>query len=297
MDQPKIERLLRLMKMLSGNVLYSIKDLARRCEMSERTIYRYIDTFKTAGFVVKKENDFFRLEVYSPYFEDINKLIHFSEEEAYILKSAIDSIDENNLLKQNLKKKLYSVYDYKILAETIFNGKNATNINALTDAIATKKQVQLINYSSANSKTIRNRLVEPFAYTTNYIQMWAYDVEERKNKLFKLSRIENVEILGNWQFEPEHKVGFIDIFRISSFEQLLVKLRLSLRAANLLKEEYPLSEKYLTKINNNEWILETKVCNFEGVCRFYLGLHSEIEIIESEAFKEFVKSKVEGIRI
>jgi len=62
MDQPKIERLLRLMKMLTGNVSYTILDLSDRLEMSTRTIYRYIDTFCEAGFIVKKQNDVFRLD-------------------------------------------------------------------------------------------------------------------------------------------------------------------------------------------------------------------------------------------
>ena len=50
MDQPKVERLLRLIQLLSSNVEYSIDDLMERLGMSRRTIYRYLDTFKEAGF-------------------------------------------------------------------------------------------------------------------------------------------------------------------------------------------------------------------------------------------------------
>ena len=46
MDQPKLERMLRLMKYLSGNVNYSIAELGRKLEMSPRTVYRYIDYFR-----------------------------------------------------------------------------------------------------------------------------------------------------------------------------------------------------------------------------------------------------------
>jgi predicted DNA-binding transcriptional regulator YafY len=294
MDQPKIDRLLRLMTMLTGNRNYTIGDIASRLDMSVRTVYRYIDTFREAGFIIKKQDDVFRLDKSSPYFKDISQLVHFTEEEAYILKNAIESIDENNLLKQNLKKKLYTVYDYKILADTVVHGKNALNVNALSDAIAEKKQVLLRNYSSANSHDIRDRLVEPFAFTTNYIQIWTYEPESGKNKLFKLSRIESVEILpAPWQHEKAHKEGFIDIFRISTFEQLPVKLRLNLRAANLLTEEYPLAEKYLTKIADNEYLLETNVCSFDGVGRFVLGLYEDIKIIENEEFRNFIERKIE----
>ena len=297
MDQPKLERLLRLMKMLTGNVSYTINDLADKLDMSKRTVYRYIDTFREAGFIVKKQGDVFRLDKSSPYFKDISQLIHFTEEEAYILKSAIESIDENNLLKQNLKKKLYTVYDYQILADTVVHKKDAKNVNLLVEAIENKQQVQLCNYSSAHSKTIRNRLVEPFAFTTNYIQLWAYDVEEKKNKLFNIKRIEGVQVLSqSWQYADKHETGYMDIFRISSFEQLPVKLKLNLRATNLLTEEYPLAEKYLTKINDNEWLLDIKVCSYEGVGRFVLGLLDDIEILQTPKLVKFIESKINSFQ-
>ena len=50
MDQPRIERLLRLMKMLSSNVNYTVEELANKFDVSIRTMYRYIDTLKTSGF-------------------------------------------------------------------------------------------------------------------------------------------------------------------------------------------------------------------------------------------------------
>jgi len=60
-------------------------------------------------------------------------------------------------------------------------------------------------------------------------------------------------------------------------------------------EEYPLSEKYLTKISDNEWILETKVCSFEGVGRFIIGLLQNIEIIEPEELKNFIRKKTANL--
>jgi predicted DNA-binding transcriptional regulator YafY len=294
MDQPKIERLLRLMKMMTGNISYTVSDLSKRLNMSVRTIYRYIDTFREAGFIVKRQGDVYCFDKSSPYFKDISQLIHFTEEEAYILKSAIESIDETNLLKQNLKKKLYTIYNYKILAETVVHGKDATNVNKLIEAIENKWQVRLCNYSSAHSQSIRTRFVEPFAFTTNYVQMWAYDLEDMKNKLFNIRRIENIQALSeSWQYADKHKAGNIDIFRISSFEQIPVKLKLNIIAANLLTEEYPLAEKDMIKINDNQWLLETNVCSFYGVGRFLMGLLQDIEIIEPESLKSFIRKKIQ----
>ena len=41
MDQPKIEHLLRLLRLLAGNRNYTIEELAEKLDMSYRTIYRY----------------------------------------------------------------------------------------------------------------------------------------------------------------------------------------------------------------------------------------------------------------
>ena len=112
MDQPKIERLLRLMKMLAGNKNYTIDELAERLGISYRSIYRYIDTFKDSGFVVEKlHSNVYRLGKMPKGYIDLKDLIYFSEEEAYILNGLIDSLDSTNALKINLKKKLSAVYN------------------------------------------------------------------------------------------------------------------------------------------------------------------------------------------
>ena len=297
MDQPKIERLLRLMMMLTANK-YTIEQLSNKLDMSPRTIYRYIDTFRNAGFLIKKNSDGrFRLDRESKYFKDISELVHFTEEEAYILKNAIESIDENNILKQNLKSKLYSVYNYKMIADCVVKGSNAKNVNSLVDAIELRQQVILKDYTSANSKTTTDRLVEPIGFTTNYIQLWAYEISSGETKTFKVSRIGGVEILEKeWEYESQHKKGYIDIFRMHGFNKFNVKLKLGVKAASLLKEEFPLAEKHLVEHTDNNdsryYILDLDVCSYEGVGRFVLGLLDDIEVIGSEEFKIFLKQRI-----
>lgn len=220
MDQPKLERLLRLMKMLTANTEYTIDDLAERLMMSRRTVYRYIDTFREAGFVIKKSGEHIRLDKESPHFKDISQLIHFTEEEAVILKSAIENIDDDNLLKQNLKRKLYSVYDNRTLADTIVKGRLSGIVHNLVGAIAEKRQVVLQAYRSARGAAVRDRRVEPFAFTTNYVNIWCYDTEDGLCKLFKTSRIGAVLPLGDeWAHEAEHREGFMDVFRMNGHDR------------------------------------------------------------------------------
>ena len=293
MDQPKLERLLRLMKMLTANSYLTVEDIAGKLSISTRSVYRYIDTFREAGFVNKKKNNCIRLDKSSPYFKDISELIHFTEEEAYILKSAIESIDENNILKQNQKTKLYTVYNYKILAETIVNGRHSRNVRQLVQAMEHQQTVLLKNYSSSHGNDIRDRKVEAFAFTTNYELVWCYCREDREVKLFRVSRIGAVEILPEkWKHIQEHQSGYIDIFRIHSGERLPLKLKLGLRSTSLLLEEFSIAAKHLQKISDNEWILDTEVCSYDGVGRFVLGLMGDIEIIDTPGFEKYLSSHI-----
>ena len=293
MDQPKLERLLRLMKLLTGNVEYSVDDIAERLDMSRRTIYRYIDSFREAGFVIKKSRGCIRLDKESPHFKDISQLVHFTEEEAVILRRAIESIDDTNLLKQNLKRKLYSVYDNKILADTIVRGSNAATVHALINAIEEQRQVILHAYRSSHGGAVRDRLVEPFAFTTNYVQVWCFDTESKSCKLFKLARIDSVEITNTeWQYQPQHEKSFIDIFRMNGNERLRVRLSLGILSRNLLLEEYPLAEQQLTPTEDGRWILDTEVANYAGVARFVVGLMDDIRIIDTPDLEQYLANYV-----
>lgn len=294
MDQPKIERLLRLMKMMSGNVNYTIDELAEKLGTSYRSIYRYIDTFKESGFVVEKlHSNVYKLGKMPRTYVDLKNLIYFSEEEAYIVNSLINSLDSTNILKTNLKKKLSAVYGSTSIINYVQKKELAEHIELLGQAIREKKRVILKSYESSHSHEVSDRFIEPFEFTTNCIDVWGYDLEKKENRVFKISRIGRVSLLDDsWCNEERHEKSKTDCFRISSFEQSRVKLELSIMAKNLLIEEYPLAEKDIRK-EGDKWILDTMVSGMEGVGRFFLSLAHEIKILESDELKEYTRKFVE----
>jgi proteasome accessory factor C len=292
-EQAKFRRLLKLLVLLSYKRGYNISMLAERLGTSERTIFRYLNLFKEEGFIIVQTNGFYRLEKNESEFKDISQLLHFSEEEAYILEKAIHTIDDTNVFKSSLIRKLYALYDFKRIPHAIVKKEAAENIIKIIDAIENKKQVVLKDYKSAHGKTIRDRQVEPFGFTTNYLNIWCYDVESNSNKIFKSSRITEVVILGvNWMFEDKHKEGNLDIFRISGYDKIPVKLQMAMRATSLLTEEYPLAEKYISKINDNQYLFDGWVCDFKGITRFICGLYEEVDIIDPPELKDYLNKKI-----
>ena len=289
MEQPRIERMLRLMKLMSGNTNYTIGELAKKLGITYRSVYRYIDTFENSGFVVDKvRKNVYKLGKMPKGLVELDKLIYFSEEEAYIVNSLINGLDATNALKADLHRKLAAVYQCTSIGNYIEDKNCAANIEMLGQAIREKKKVILKNYESGNSKQIADRLIEPYEFTTNYIDIWGYDIEKGENKVFKISRIDWVCVLDDeWSKESLHQKARTDCFRMSGNESYHVKLELTIKAKSLMTEEYPLSEKFITK-KSGRWIFETDVCKLEGVGRFVIGLADHIKILEGQELFQYI---------
>ena len=290
MDTPKISKLLRLMKLLTGNVSRTIDSLAGDLGITPRTVYRYIDTIREAGFVVNKlYGNVYAMGKVARGLSDFNKLIYFTEEEAYITARLIEGIDNNNVLKRDLQRKLASVYDSTSIANYIGNAANADNVEALVDAIKHKKQVVLKQYESAHSNEAKDRRVEPIEFTANMIDIWAYDVENAEPRMFKVTRIHSVEETDTpWEFQAKHKVPKPDVFRMTGFLIVLIVLQLNTRAKSLLVEEYPLAERDLHR-EDGHWVLRTTVQALEGVGRFVIGLAADVKVVEGKKLVEYVR--------
>ena len=270
MDQPKIERFLRLMRLMSGVRHYTIEELAEALDTSSRSIYRYIDTFREVGYVVTKENGVPRLLSMDKY-EDIAELVHFTEEEAYVVDRLLDALDNGNVLKQSLKRKLAVVANSAAVVDCVVNGRVAENVHAVIGAIENKRQVKLMGYASSHSGAVRDRWVEPFEFTTDYNQIWCYDLEDGRNKLFKTSRIGSVVVLDEvWVAKDRHQRGFVDVFRYSGPKIYRVAVELDVRARNFMVECFPLAELYMRKVEDELWVLETDVCGLDNVKGFVM---------------------------
>ena len=293
MDHGRIVRLLKLMELLTSNVDYTIQELMERLETSRRSIFRYLDSFKSAGFTMKKKgNNIHKLLTHSCHKIELSQLIHLSEEEAYLLHNLLGALTTDCQVAINLEKKLTALFDATSVTEIIGNKVIGENIMRLRQAIDEKKQVTLVRYESGNTMSITDRLVEPIRFSTNYADVYAYEVSTGITKVFKISRINQVEVsLTDWQYEEKHEKIETDCFRMNGKESTPVTLKMTLMAKNLLIEEYPLSARDLT-YEDGYWWLKTEVKSMAGVGRFYLGLSDQIEILDSPELVSYLSEHV-----
>ena len=277
------------MGLLSSNVDYTIPELMERLETSRRSIFRYLESFKVAGFTMKKKGaNVHKLLTNSCHKIDLSQLIHLSDEEAYLLHNLMGALSSDCQVIINLEHKLAALFDATSVTEIIGNKVTGENIMRLRQAIDEKKQVTLIRYESGNTMSISNRLVEPIKFSSNYRDVYAYEVSTGITKVFKISRIGLVDVsLADWQHENKHEIIETDCFRMAGKEDIPVTLKMTLKAKNLLIEEYPLASKYIS-YDGKDWWFKGNVKDLAGVGRFVIGLADQIEVINTPILSQHI---------
>ena len=287
--QAKLMRVLELIALLKGRGK-TIGELAERFDMSERSIYRYLKLLEAVGFVVDKD-------FHNHYFiftsEDEPGSTNFTIEETNILKELIRKGAFDSPMRNSLVKKLSLNSDIDDMPKVVLKLRVGNLIEKLSEAIKNKKQVVLKNYHSANSNEIKDRLVEPFQFGTDYQSIIALDTGDKACKQFKLERIgEVMEMKKKFQFENLHQKTVSDIFGFLGDASTWITLKLTLRPYLLLREDYPLSIPYAEKTEEG-YTFHGPVANFDGVGRFVLGLMDEVEIAGPKSFQEFIRNKID----
>ena len=306
MRHDKLEKEMNLMLLLTENHRYEVDDICEQMGISRRMLYYYLESFRDWGFKVEKVGKIYSLDRESPFFKHLFETINFTEEEALTMLSILNKVEGSNAIVERLRRKLDRFYDLNILSNPQLREHVAHNVSVLYDAIKRRRLVKIMGYSSSHSKSTSDRVVEPFLMMNNNNDVRCFELHSGMNKTFKVSRMADVVLLDlEWGNEEKHKRAFTDLFMFSGEERLPVKLRLDLLAYNLMIEEYPQSAQFIveeTLANDvhekkaKHWILSADFASYVGISRFVLGLYNHIDVLESPAFKEYLKGEIQKMQ-
>lgn len=197
----KISRLLEMILLLMDRKMISAKELAQYFEVSERTIYRDVDTLSMAGipiYAIKGRNG--GISLMEHYV--LNKSLISKEEQQQILTSlkSLSVFSEKeatstlNKLSNffNLKEEGWLEIDYQSWSNEVSYQKE---IALFKKAIIKHKQVN-IKYAGKNNRS--NRIIDPYKviYRGSDWYVYAYCNMVKDHRYFKLSRMENIEVLN-----------------------------------------------------------------------------------------------------
>lgn len=294
-------RLLRILRALIEHPYgYTKRQLADRYDVSPDTIKGDFTAFRNAGFVVDYDEQYRYALQENKAYRQLRDLLHFNEEEQFMLAAAIDQIAGHSRSGGRLKRKLASLYDYHRLGHAYLRRPYLTKVDLLLKAKETRKQVILKDYRSSNSNVVSDRRVEPFHPSPPDDLVQAYDVEVGALRHYRISRFTRVELTGHqWEHSHLHRVVPSDPFRIVDSKQKMVHLRMRVGAYNELTERFPLTKAYVQESEEPDvYDLQCMVNHrFLGLTNFILGNHHQvIEVIEPDDLIDHLNAEVKSMK-
>jgi predicted DNA-binding transcriptional regulator YafY len=287
-NQNRIYRIFQLINFLKARPAKTIASIESFLKTSGRTVYRYIDLLESLGFSVSKDANG-RLFIDGHEREDD---LPFTPQEAQYLSRLVRSAGKQSKLAHSVLQKLKQTNELDASAEHLFKAHLAKMIEQISLAIVEKKQLMIKGYHSANSESIRDRLVEPMKFTTDYESVSAFEVKTRQNKYFNIERMSGVVVLEKkMRYEDEHEFHAPDCFGFQGKSiNKEIEIEMSMRAYLVLKDDFPMAAALCRAVPGKKtYRLIAKVQSFKAPGRFVLGFHDEIDVLGSAPFAKYVK--------
>lgn len=291
----QIDRMLQIVYILLNRKTITASKLAERFEVSQRTIYRDIDALCQAGIPVytsKGKNG--GISILDNFV--LNKSV-FSKGEQNEIIAALQSLSAVNYPEADrVLSKLSNIFDSKSndWIEIDFSGWGNSKqemLASIKNAVINKKVISFEYYNTYREKALRT--VEPlqllFKGKAWYLK--AFCRAKRSMRLFKLSRIKNIQILDehfNRQLENEASVAF-DIGPDKNIVDIMMKIHSS--QAYRVYDEF--DDAQISLNEDGSFTICVSYPEDEWVYGYILSFGMYAEVIEPARIKKIIKEQLE----
>lgn len=297
MKLDKYGRELDLILLLTDTNRYTAQQLADRLGITRRNLYNYLEYLRTCGFRLIKSGTTYRLDRGSTFFRRLHENIALTEDEAAYICKTLDAHDHDAHASRTVRAKLARQFNLADDSTPEIVSRIDRNLAQLRRAMAEELMVTLHDYSSPHSATVSDRIVEPFLLLNDNRDVRCHEIRTHTNKTFKLARIGSVELLDvPWIAQKEHRMVFTDLFMFSGEDRHRVTLSLGQLSRNLLLEEYPAAQAFLSDDGNGRWTFSADVASMLGVGRFVLGLLHDIQVLGDDDFRAYIAAQISAMQ-
>lgn len=283
----KIERLLSILVALLNKEIVSADELAKKLEVSKRTIYRDIESLGLSGLPVvtihgrnggvglmpsyKMDKYLFSDEEKQKIIESLRMQHNMLQEDNQVLIEKLENLKGNDESFSNLSFYSPTIHRTEIEQET------KVKLAALRAAIAQKKKLK-IKYISLNGE-ITIRVISPgnIVLTDGSWYMEAYCEKRKDRRMFKLTRIREHFLVDEESISIERKA--IDVTPI--YEQVVLTFH-----NNQLGKLYDFFLEEEIEIHNNLIKVTFKYNSNRNLIPFLLMFGSTVDVIQPQTLKQ-----------
>ena len=310
MQISKYDRLLYILNLLRSRNKLRASDLAKECEVSERTIYRDIIDLSSANIPI--------------YFDDGYKLLtdaflpplNFDLDDYLTLKLALESspLSQQSPLKRSAKRVLTKI-DTNLssglkakLSEISAEGekepvkidvkstsdfsKFSLWFNLIEQAILHNMTIKLSYESLDSGETIRE--VDPYGlvFRRHAWYFIGFCHLRQKIRIFRINRIKKISLL-NKTFERGKDFSVTEFFKdsweIYQGEPTEVEIKFKGKAVKVIESGIHHPSEKIEKLDDGSLIYKVKVRGTEEILRWILGFKDEAEVLRPEKLREEIK--------
>jgi len=288
----KINRLLEIVTILLNRETITAKELADRFEVSVRTIYRDIDVLSCAGVpVYTNRGNTGGISLLKDY--TLNKaLLSKSESEGLLLAiktmgsvsypEADAIIDKIGSVFKNNQAHDWIEVDFEGWSSKV-NEQNRFSI--IRDAII-KNKVITFDYINANgNKSTRSAEPVKLIFSANTWYLIAYCLLRNSHRMFRLSRIKNVQET-NQQFIKRE----IHEYEEQAYKTPLIDLKLRCNEVVLNRLYDVFDSDYIKNNNDGSYDLAVTIHEDEWVYGYILSLGKSVEVLAPEHIRKIIKT-------
>ncbi|SDF33600.1 helix-turn-helix transcriptional regulator [Sporomusa acidovorans] len=308
------EKLLRLLKIISliehrhGAVL---QDLVAECNVCERTIYRDLDALNQSGLPIYFDDGTKRYRFMDKVFL---RPLTFTVDEATALLACVQdfSKDDNplgNPLRLAQEKILASLpderqyqvdkarknVDIKVTSRSADVSQQLFNV--IESAIDKQCSVKICYYTKTRESETE-RLIDPYVITFRGSAWYlvAYCHLRKAVLLFRMDRIKKASETKEPFILPSDfsaQEYFSGSWLIERGEPIHVKLKFLPEAARWVRTETFHPSQRITECEDGTIIFEATVNGRREISRWILGYGAEVEVLEPEELRSYLKDQVE----
>lgn len=295
-DKMQINRLFEILYILLDKEKVKAKELADRFEVSQRTIYRDIETLSSAGIPVYMSKGKGGGISLLPDFV-LNKAVITDEEKEDII-SSLKAVKAVNLSKTDTAlKKLSSLFGesntdwIEVNFSSWTNEQNETEtFNTIKSAIIGKRVISFFYASAKGQQTSRE--VEPLklCFKSGAWYLYGYCKSRGDFRFFKLRRIRKLCVSEqNFQRKAPKQI----LFNKNIFQEEYVKLKLKL-SAEVAYRVYDEFDHY-EQLEDGSFIAEINYPKGEWIFYYIATFGSHCEVLKPEDVRNDVKKEFQKI--
>lgn len=309
----RLIRLMRIINLIQSKPGILARELAERCETTERTIYRDLELLSASGFPLTNQGHgkgYTFIGNFSLY------PLNWTEQETLAFSMLPTLLQQ---VKDPLPKDFFSAYE-KVMAasykeksvkidllqqvvEVIQLGMPANNreqpnyLFPVIDAILRKKTIKAIYHTQSRNETTE-RLIDPYYVVPREFRFYlvGFCHQKKEMRTFRLSRFQKIEITdqGYERIDFNLRSYLKNTWSIERGDQNIdFKVRFSPNVARYVKEEEMFIMPRMTDLEDGSLLFEVTLNNDREFLQWLNQYGPEVEILEPKSYREKMKDMLE----